>query len=410
LIRPTKARAATFVLLGLTTIAGCSCKQPMPVVHVSPGTTVEVGQVVTFDSNRLSGQPEDYVSSDTKVSWDLNGDGKFELDGQRVVQTSFAAPGTYQVTFHAVNLVYESFWTDDAFPAHGYDEKVITVVAPNGGPTGNQAPTASFDPSPNPGYTERNITFDASGSNDPDGQVVKYEWDWTADGAYDESGTSPTATHKYDFAGAYTVRLRVTDDKGATGTTERTVQVQDGVPPGKVIARQAAGITTAAAGTPFSLGLGRVTFTPGTTTVSGAKLVTAGIRARGTLSFTRGPALLGRHRSPRWAGNFALVQTGNGLKAALSGQGYILLALSKGNSVCLATTAAGKLSGGGFTGRLAVAGGSGIGARLRGRGTFSPPVTRSGKRVMNGRLKLRRVHKRQLLPKACRTLARTLRR
>jgi PKD repeat protein len=364
---------------------------------------VEVGQVVTFDSNRQAGQPDDNLASSTNVSWDLDGDGQFgEHDGERVVQKAFDTPGTYKVTIDARSLVQDNLF-ENPYVVHGYDTKTVVVKAPPGQP-GNQVPTASFDFSPSPGYTEININFDASASNDPDGHIVKYEWDWTADGTYDDSGTSPTATHKYPFAGTYTVRLRVTDDAGATGTTERTVQVQDGVPPGKLMAREAAGVTAAAAGTPFSLGLGRVSLTRGTTTVSGAKLVIAGIRGRGKLSFKRAPALLGRHRSPRWAGSLALVQKGNGLKAKLSGQGYILLALSKGNSLCLAGTAAGKASGAGFTGRLAVAGGKGLGARLRGTGTFSPPVTRSGKRVLNGRLKLRRVHRRQGLPKACRTL------
>jgi hypothetical protein len=202
----------------------------------------------------------------------------------------------------------------------------------------------------------------------------------------------------------------VTDDAGATGTTVRTVQVMDGVPPAKVIAREAAAVTAAGAGSPFTIALDSAKVTPGTTTVSGAKLVTAGIRVRGRLHFKKEPKLLGRHPSPRWAGSLALVQRGSGTKAKLAGQGYILLALSKKDSVCLAGTASATLVGRGFTGKLAVAGGSGLGARLRGSGTFLPPVHVLSKPALSGRLKLRRVHKRLGLPKACRTLARTLRR
>jgi PKD repeat protein len=403
--RPSKARAATLVLLGLTTVAGCACDAPMPVVHVSPGTTVQVGQVVTFDSNQGPNDPADGIEENTNVSWDLDGNGTFgDLPGQRVVQRTFDTPGTYKVSFDAVNLIFDSWLDSSPYFLHGYDTRTITVTAP----PGPQPPTASFSFSPSPGYTERDIGFDASGSKDADGRVVKYEWDWEGDGTYDETDTSPTTTHNYPFAGTYTVRLRVTDNDGQTGTTEQTVQVMDGVPPGGLIAREAAGVTAAGAGSPFTIGLGQVAFTPGTTTVSGVRLVTAGMRAHGRLHFKKAPKLLGRNRSPRWAGSLALVQRGSGAGARLSGQGYILLALSKTNSVCLAGTASATLLGRGFKGKLAVAGGTGTGARLRGTGIFSPAVHVATKPALSGRLKLRQVRKKRGLPMACRTLARTL--
>ncbi|MEA2409925.1 MAG: hypothetical protein QOC77_486 [Thermoleophilaceae bacterium] len=399
---------ATALVLSGALLNGCTCGAPNPVVHVSPGTTVLVGQVVTFDSNRQEGEPDDNLLGQTHVSWDLDGDGQFgEQPGERVVQRRFDTPGTYQVSFMATNLVIESVF-EAPYPYNGYDTKVIHVHAPKVDPGQNQIPTASFSFSPSPGYTESPIHFNAGDSSDPDGHIVKYEWDWTADGTYDATSDSPTADYAYSPQGTYTARLRVTDDKGATGTTERTVQVMDGVPPGKVIAREAGGVTAAGAGSPFSLEFGKLILTPGTTTVAGSKLLTAGIRGHGRISFKRAPALLGHHASPRWAASLALTQKGNGLKAKLAGQGYILLALSKGNQLCLAGTASGNVSGGGIRARLAVAGGSGPSARLRGTGSVSRPVTQAGKRVLNGRLKLRKVRKARRLPRACRSLARTL--
>ena len=44
-------RLATALVLWGATLNGCSCEPPAPVLHVSPGNTVEVGQTVTFDSN-----------------------------------------------------------------------------------------------------------------------------------------------------------------------------------------------------------------------------------------------------------------------------------------------------------------------------------------------------------------------
>jgi PKD domain len=401
-----RLRLALVVAVSIGTLDGCSCEAPAPNVHVSPGSTVQVGQTVTFDSNSQPGDPPDHVNSDAGISWDLDGDGKFELSpGPRVVQRSFDAPGTYHVTIDVLENVLNGLF-DGEIPVHGYATRTITVAGTNA-PPGQQPPSASFTASPNPGYTERAISFDASASSDPDGQIVKYEWDWQSDGTYDETDTAPTTTHSYPFSGANSVRLRVTDNDGHTAIAENTVQVVDGVPPSKVIASESHGVSAASAGSPFTLALGKVTFTHGTTTVAGTRLVTAGIRSHGRVHFTRAPAILGKHHSPRWAGTLALVQRGNAGQAKFSGQGFILLSFTKRDALCLAGTGTGALKTP-FTGKLATAGGKGFGSRIRGTGTFTPPKRVKGKPALQGRLRLRRVHRARGLPKACRKLVRDL--
>src|SRR3954452_6370286 len=267
---------ATAVVLSAATLNGCTCEPPVPVVHVSPGTTVFVGDLVTFDSNGVEGDPDDHTDAATNFHWDLDGDGKFEVDGGRVVQMRYTQPGTYKTTVDEVNPTPdgEGLSVHLGELVHGYLTTTIIVQPPKGspgGPPANQPPTASF--TAGDAYTERDTTFDASGSTDGDGSVVKYEWDWEADGTYDETHTTPTTTHKYEFGGPHTVRLRVTDDDGATGTTANTIQVCDCVPPAKVIAREAAGLSAARAGVPFKLKLDQLKLTPGITTVGGSRLV-----------------------------------------------------------------------------------------------------------------------------------------
>src|SRR3954452_6040142 len=342
-------RLATGLVLVAATLNGCSCDAPKPVVHQSPSGVVTVGQDVTFDMNQATGEPDDNVDSDSQVSWDLDGDGTFETKDARIVHRSFDAPGRYKVTVDVLNLVFNGLF-DGEIPVHGYDTKVVTVAAPGGTPPSNKPPTVTFTASPNPGYTERNITFDASGSSDSDGNIVSYEWDWTDDGTFDESHTDPGALHKDDFPGEYTVAMRAPDNEGATAIYRVTVQAMDGVPTGGVLAREAAAVSAAGAGSPFTLTTGKVKLTPGTTTVAGSKLVTAGIRASGRLKFKRSPKRLGKHRSPRWASSLALLQTGSGLKAKLSGQGYVLLVFSKKDRLCLAGKASASLNGSGFQG------------------------------------------------------------
>lgn len=65
-------------------------------------------------------------------------------------------------------------------------------------------------------------SFDGSGSTDPDGTIVSYEWDFG-----DDSGTATGAivTHTYQSVGTYTVSLTVTDDDGLTDTATASVTV-----------------------------------------------------------------------------------------------------------------------------------------------------------------------------------------
>jgi len=87
----------------------------------------------------------------------------------------------------------------------------------------NRPPVARFDfepARPTPGAW---VTFDASDSYDPDGTIVRYQWDVGDDGRI--NGTGRLFYHRFPASGAYPVRLIVTDDEGATGETVRTVQV-----------------------------------------------------------------------------------------------------------------------------------------------------------------------------------------
>jgi PKD repeat protein len=86
-------------------------------------------------------------------------------------------------------------------------------------PPENQAPVASFT------FTTNDLTasFDANGSNDPDGNIVSYAWSF-GDGT---TGSGVTTSKTYAAAGTYTVTLTVTDDDGATGTKTQSVTVSE---------------------------------------------------------------------------------------------------------------------------------------------------------------------------------------
>lgn len=90
----------------------------------------------------------------------------------------------------------------------------------------NEAPTASFSFNPSDPVVDETISFDASGSNDPDGSIVSYEWDWTNDGTFEESGQ--TVSHSYSSSSNFNAVLKVTDDDGATDTVSNVVEVASG--------------------------------------------------------------------------------------------------------------------------------------------------------------------------------------
>ncbi|MFP5298685.1 MAG: S8 family serine peptidase [Actinomycetota bacterium] len=85
----------------------------------------------------------------------------------------------------------------------------------------NLAPTAAIS-GPSTAATGNQVTFDGSGSFDPDGTITSYTWDF-GDGSEPVSGA--TASHVFSNAGTYEVRLVVSDDKGVVGSVTQTIDV-----------------------------------------------------------------------------------------------------------------------------------------------------------------------------------------
>ncbi|RLG61838.1 hypothetical protein DRN84_02950, partial [Candidatus Geothermarchaeota archaeon] len=87
----------------------------------------------------------------------------------------------------------------------------------------NALPIANAD-GPYHGYVGEPITFNGTGSYDPDGTIVSYEWDLDGDGEFDDAfGANPTVIFNETYSG--NISLRVTDDKGATDIDNTTLTV-----------------------------------------------------------------------------------------------------------------------------------------------------------------------------------------
>jgi PKD repeat protein len=92
----------------------------------------------------------------------------------------------------------------------------------------NQTPTAVATASPSSGVAPLSVIFDATGSSDPDGDALTYEWDLDGDGQFDDS-TGAQASFTYTASGSYTATLRVSDGRGGVNTTTVGISARDEV-------------------------------------------------------------------------------------------------------------------------------------------------------------------------------------
>ena len=144
-----------------------------------------------------------------------NYDDKFDISDNpdQAVEINNTQAGYYYVLVYA-DYVYKSSGTRYNITAY------MTGM--------NNPPVASFNYSPRNPVVNQTITFNASSSYDPDGSITNYEWDF-GDGNITNT-TEAIITHYYSQAGNYTVNLTVTDDEGATNSTNKTITIYPPTP------------------------------------------------------------------------------------------------------------------------------------------------------------------------------------
>jgi len=160
-----------------------------------------INETITFTST--SYDEDGYIES---WAWDFNNDGNTDATTE-VATWNYTVSGDYKVRL----IVNDN---DTLTPPIGI-EKMITVYP---------RPIASFTYSPPNPLIDEIVTFDASASDDPDGTIVDYSWDF----GDAQTGSSKIVSHAYTSFGNYTVTLNVTDNDGLKGTTSTKVRVIKG--------------------------------------------------------------------------------------------------------------------------------------------------------------------------------------
>jgi PKD domain-containing protein len=90
----------------------------------------------------------------------------------------------------------------------------------------NRAPVAALTAAPAVVAAGRQVSFDASGSSDPERLQLRYAWDLDGNGSFETGGgTTPTVTRTYPGTTTLNARVRVTDPHGASGVASTVVRV-----------------------------------------------------------------------------------------------------------------------------------------------------------------------------------------
>ncbi len=187
---------------------------PVAVAKANPTNTAATFPVVFNGAFSYHPDPNRQI---VNYEWDFDHDGNYDATGVSVVH-SFATQANYDVVLRV---------TDDTTP-HALQSTASVVVHITPPP---------FPPSSNPGgpyvfcQQFQPWILDGTGSTDPDGSVVLYEWDFSPQ-PLDLSFTDavgPTADVTAFFStlppGQYDAALRVTDNNGGTDVNFTTVRV-----------------------------------------------------------------------------------------------------------------------------------------------------------------------------------------
>lgn len=196
-----------------------------PVAKIIGPNNAYINETLVFSAS-YSYDPDGYING---YRWDFENDTTFDTVWikDKIITHSYQQPGNYTIVLQVKDddgVISSASYTINIMQLepnlklpiprinasyyYKYVNKNITLPGVNG---------------PYYGYTNENITFNSTGSYDPDGLIVSYFWEF-GDGnvSYLEN-----PIHSYAKAGEYTVILRVTDNDNLINLTTTKAIVTD---------------------------------------------------------------------------------------------------------------------------------------------------------------------------------------
>jgi PKD repeat protein len=156
---------------------------------------------VVFDASK-STDPDDNI---VEFKWDFDGDGQSDAAGTTASYV-YKTAGSYNATLTAI----------DAADNESTNILVVRVAA--------QDLTARLTADTLEGNAPLAVTFDASASSYPDGQITSYEWDF-GDGS-PKLISAAKVSYKYDAIGTFTATVTAKASDGKTSTAELVINVR----------------------------------------------------------------------------------------------------------------------------------------------------------------------------------------
>jgi hypothetical protein len=215
----------------LAVAASASAHAPTASFELSPQQP-QAGELFEF---RSTSTPVPEHTEPLQIAWDLDGDGQFDDATGPTARRSYSE-GTHMVRLRAL-------YPGVAGAHEDVVERSITVDEPDPspGPAANAPPVAALAKDCTRAGSlvvcaglfareQKPHMIDASPSHDPDGSIVRYEWDLDGTGGFErDTGATSTVAHTFARRDGLVddrkrpVRVRVTDDTGATAETAMTL-------------------------------------------------------------------------------------------------------------------------------------------------------------------------------------------
>jgi PKD repeat protein len=168
-----------------------------PTLNVTAEPTTGTVPLLVRLSSAGSSDPDGAITS---YSWNF---GNGQTSTAPNPTPTFSTAGSYLVTLTA---------TDNG-GATSIRSVTINALPPN------EPPVPVISASPLTGPAPLTVNFNGANSEDPDGAIMSYAWDF----GNGQTATTPIASTTYATAGTYQARLTVTDDRGTARTTSVTI-------------------------------------------------------------------------------------------------------------------------------------------------------------------------------------------
>ena len=198
-------------IIKVTTLAGVGessnafsvkdTRAPSPSFSVDPSNGGKT-TVFRFDAS-ASSDPDGRIES---YSWDF-GDGR--TASGRVVEHQYNSAGNFNVTLTVTD-------NENSQSSSSKNIEVKNTIPP----------IARYTVAPNTGSVDTVFRFDGSNSEDRDGRIVRYEWDFKDGTVLD----GRVVHHKFERSDDFNVKLTVFDNEGLESFMEKEILVR-GVPP-----------------------------------------------------------------------------------------------------------------------------------------------------------------------------------